>query len=265
MVDTFILTLGMIIPISVIIMFIPEAITFFTAYMDKQVIGSLESVKTVDNRFYILWFLLQQIIPVILLSGIILLIKKRKRIEAGIEQKKQQIYYAIGMIALSGIVPMMISLKQRAFYLSATLPLVAIAIAGFMTPYIMALFNKYPIRQKVNTILTIFGIVALVGTLIFSLTFLNKPVRDKALLSDIKAITKEVPRSETISGEQNLYSVWSLHGYLKRYADINLNKGFKEDYRYYLSEKQSNKPIPEGYKEIDLNLKQYRLFLKELQ
>jgi hypothetical protein len=264
LVDTFILSLALIIPMSIIVMFIPEGFDYFSAYIDKQVIGSLESVQTVDNRFYILWFLLQQIIPILILSGIVLLIKKRKRIETAIDRKKAQLYYAIGMIALSGIVPMMVSLKQRAFYLSATLPLIAIAFAGIMVPYIMALLNKYPVGRKANIIWKLFGITALIVTIILSFTFINKPARDKAMLNDIKTIIKEVPRSETISGEPNLYSVWSLHGYLKRYADINLHKGFNEKYSYFLTGRESSETPPPDYKEIQLNLKNYRLYQKEL-
>ncbi len=264
MVDTFILTLALFIPISIIVMFLPEGVNYFSAYIDKQVIGSLESVQTVDNRFYILWFLLQQIIPILILSGIVLLIKKRKRIETAVDHKRAQLYYAIGLIALSGIVPMMISLKQRAFYLSATLPLLAVALAGIIAPYIISLFNKYPVGRKANNILKIFGLTALIATIVISFTFLHKPARDKAMLHDIRIIVSEVPRSETISGEKELYSVWSLHGYLKRYADINLNKGFKADYRYYLCGKESNNPIPDAYKEVPLNLKQYRLYKNSL-
>ncbi len=260
MVDTFILTIGLIIPISMVVMFIPEGVSYFSGYMDKQVLGSLESVQTVDNRFYILWFLLQQIIPILILSGIVLLIKKRKRIETVVDRKKAQLYYAIGLIALSGIVPMIISLKQRAFYLSATLPLIAIAIAGIMSPYIIVLFNKYPVRQKVNNIMKLSGMTALIVTIIISFTFINKPARDKAMLNDIKTIINKVPRSETISGERKLYSVWSLHGYLKRYADINLYKGFSDQYRYYITDKESRDSIPVDYKEISLNLEKYRLF-----
>jgi hypothetical protein len=260
MVDTFILTIGLIIPISMVVMFIPEGVSYFSAYMDKQVLGSLESVQTVDNRFYILWFLLQQLIAIIILTGIVLLIKKRKRVETLIDHEKAQVYYAIGLIALSGIVPIMVSLKQRAFYLSATLPLIAIAVAGIIAPYIMALLNKYPVRKKANTILKLSGMTALIVTIIISFTFINKPARDKAMLNDIKTIINEIARSETISGERKLYSVWSLHGYLKRYADINLYKGFSVQYRYYITDKESRDSIPVDYKEISLNLEKYRLF-----
>ncbi len=260
MADTFILTLALIIPLSIIAMFIPEGFNYFSAYINKQVITSLESVQTVDSRFYILWFLLQQLIAIIILTGIVLLIKKRKRVETLIDHEKAQVYYAIGLIALSGIVPIMVSLKQRAFYLSATLPLIAIAVAGIIAPYIMALLNKYPVRKKANTILKLSGMTALIVTIIISFTFINKPARDKAMLNDIKTIINEIPRSETISGERKLYSVWSLHGYLKRYADINLYKGFSDQYRYYITDKESRDSIPVDYKEISLNLEKYRLF-----
>ncbi|MCD4773130.1 MAG: glycosyltransferase family 39 protein, partial [Bacteroidales bacterium] len=70
LIDTFVLCIATLAPLLIIYLISPESIDSLTAYFNKQIVGSLKNIQTVDSRFYILWRLFNELIP----AGIILLI-----------------------------------------------------------------------------------------------------------------------------------------------------------------------------------------------
>jgi hypothetical protein len=261
--DTVLLSIATLLPFILIYFFFPQGVEYLKTYFNKQVIGSIETIQTVNSRFFILWALFQQILPVLVVISILLMISKRKKIKIESYNKISNIKYVIAATALSGIVPMMISLKQRGFYITTTLPLVAVASALFIIPLVHQMLNKNVTSSKLNRYLYLSGIFVFIIGIFLSLSFINKPIRDKAMLNDVRKITSVIPEKTCISGERNLYTRWSLHGYLKRYGNIDLNKGYNKTHQFFLTGKNSIVEIPKDFKEVSLKLELYKLYQKK--
>jgi len=227
-------------------------------YIDIQVVDSIETAKTVGSRFAILGAFLGQIIPHFAVLAVIFIIRKirRKSLQFSKETFKKFLFWFL--IGLSGTLPMMISLKQRDFYLITTLPMYALAFAYIFKPYI----SEIRLSLKMKKITVFLGIFILAVSIGLSFYFSGKVGRDKVQISDIKTICEQVPEGEIISICPELRTNWSMYGYLQRYGKINAEVSDKNriligetpcyssyteilsgNFRYKIYEKNTNNPI----------------------
>jgi 4-amino-4-deoxy-L-arabinose transferase-like glycosyltransferase len=262
-IDSAILTTATLLPFVVIYFRIPAGLEYLELYVQKQVLGSIEAAQTVNSRFFILFFLIQQVIPGLLILFGIFIVFRKKKLKLQTEIEDRNIIYVFIATALSGIIPMMISLKQSGFYISSTLPLFAIAFSLFILPYLTLIFENYMKERTKQTGLLFTSVSLLIISIIVSLSFMNKPIRDKELLSDVHKITSIVPKYTSIAGEKVLYANWSLIAYLKRFAGIELQKGIYPKFNYILTEKNPKTEIPDNFKELKADLIAFRLYKKE--
>jgi hypothetical protein len=260
--DTLIVTIACLLPFVFLFFYIPPGLEYLELYIQKQVIASIQIAHTVNSRFFILRFLLQQLIPALVVFFGILMGSKMKNPKPEIDFESRNRSSVFIAIALSGILPIMISLKQSGFYISATLPLLAIALSLYIIPYIRLLFEKFTLSAKKQTGFIFTSGFVLIITIIFSLSFVNKSIRDRDLLSDVRKITAVVPKFTSLAGERVLYANWSLIGYLERYAGIELQKGITPKFKYLLTEINPKTPIPENFKEMNIDLKAFKLYKK---
>ncbi len=101
---------GFLFSFGILFIFFPQAIDSLSIYFHNQVENSIKNVSTVSSRFWILGSLFQQLIPAFLLLIIsILITKKHKEINVSENAK------VVLSVGLSGVLPILISLKQRDF------------------------------------------------------------------------------------------------------------------------------------------------------
>lgn len=67
-IDTSVLFFSALLPLIVLYFAVPESIDNILAYINKQVVGSVQNVQTVETRFFILIRLFLELIPMFLLS-----------------------------------------------------------------------------------------------------------------------------------------------------------------------------------------------------
>ena len=256
LVDTFLLVSFTILPVILMFIISEEAKDSLFQYFNKQVVGSLENVKTVNSRFFIVGSMLKEmIIPVIFIVVLTIIAKVKKlRIKFNNTYLKNSLFFFL--IALSGILPMMISLKQRNFYIVPALPFLAIS-GGYFLKNLINLFPGFISFFNKKFFLPLsFGLLVVSIMMIF--IFAGKAGRDKELLHDVYNIVNVVPENENILICKTSYSNWSLHAYMQRYGKLSISD--KTDSKYFLSENHCFSDT--GYQKINIDLKHFVLYKK---
>ncbi len=257
--DSFALIIFTVLPFLIMVLVSEDAELFFIHYFNDQILGSLNHVQTVDNHFFIVKsFLNMFIIPLGIGLFLIILLKiKKRKILFETDVLKNFVFFFL--IALAGILPIMISLKQRSFYIVPALPFLAVSAAFILN----ALLNQFP--KLVNFFGKSFfyrlsyGLSVLSIVLIF--IFVGKTGRDRDTLHDVRILVKEIPEKSNVRISKNMHSSWALYAYMQRYGYISLSDTIRS--QYYLTDDLNFNQS--GYKKINLDLKKYKLFLKDYE
>jgi hypothetical protein len=203
--------------LAIYFLVIPEAWQNFLLYVNKQVVGSLERVQTVSTRFQIVFdYLAGVAVPGLILLIFYLLVRKKF-----IPTKNQHNSIALGLLlfSLCGVLPIMISLKQRGFYILTVYPFVAIALAALVIAY----YKPWAESLKGKKTYVIFSGVALAISLALVLNAANSKGRDADLREDILAVSKFIAEGEVIACQPDLFQNWGLHAYLHRLSKVSMH------------------------------------------
>jgi len=250
-IDSSILITSTILPFLLMFYIQPESLDSLIAYFNKQVIGSINNITTVDSRFQIIINLLNDLIPAFIIALFIYYFSKKKQFSIN---KYALILIAIG---LSGVVPMMISLKQSSFYTMTTFPLFSLAFALLLKDHTSFLTSKFNSKR-----IKLIGIILI--TIGLSSTIINsfRIGREKGLVKDLHVLVNIIPESSTISINDNMNNDWKLHAYFARYANISLAK--KSNYKgdFLLTYKGKSDKIS-NYKIVDIELNEFYLYKKQ--
>jgi len=251
--DSALMLIGLLFPFAVLYLFVPEGIDSLTIYFHNQVENSIKNVSTVSSRFWIVGSLIQQLIPAFVLVVITL-------VTAG---KVKRYYFskkaiAILAVGLSGVLPILISLKQRDFYIIGAYPFFAIVLAMFMAPLLKNTLSKLEEKAKFKNGLKVFSFALLFVSLTITFFQFGRTGRDKSLVNDVKKISKLIQPNSILFTSSELASDWALKGYFARYSSIGLStdRDLKSD--YLIKEKQIKE---EGFTEVNgLKLEQLVLY-----
>jgi 4-amino-4-deoxy-L-arabinose transferase-like glycosyltransferase len=251
----FILILSVCIPVITLLYTNAKAYYFTQQYLNEQVIKSLErKITTVDSQFFILQrFAGEIILPLILVLLIVLFSRKMKQqVESQPQFKMILLFIAIGF---SGILPVMISMKQSGFYILSTYPLFALGFALFISGRMDYLLEK--LNDK-KVFMQIFSVVVFTGGLCMAYIQLNNKGKDELLFADMQHIVTVVQQEKNISICPQMHESWTVRGYYKRYHSINLD--FLENTNYYLIDSSVCTEVPENYQRVELPTQRYHLF-----
>jgi 4-amino-4-deoxy-L-arabinose transferase-like glycosyltransferase len=237
---------------------IPQAESAINSYIQRQVIGSLSNIQTVDNRLYILGRIFMELSPLLLASALIILISIRKKI-AWKENYKKSFYYLL--IGLSASMPIMVSMKQSGFYAVPAFPFLVLALSFLISPFIHHYYLKWETKKPWFKTLKILSILLFLAALISTAYFINKPLRDKHKIEDVHAITQEIENNNSLFIEDGLYSDWSLHGYFYRYHSISLHTVDAQSGDFYIQDKTSE--ADSTYVLVNTNFHSYNLYQKK--
>jgi len=228
--DQFLLILATAIPLG-FLWSLPEASSeFLNSYFQNQIRNSLESVITVEHRTYIFTKYLELLIVPAVHSGVLLFLAKR------LSGKWSVDFYAalpFILVSLAGVIPVMASLKQRAFYINAVFPISSIALALLILPAVIQLFDSKATRIRLKHFSKWTGAAMLVASIAVAIFFWGKPGRENDPIEALHETFSIVPHGSTIGIHKDLNSRHLLHAYFIRYAGIHLNAD-SADYRFYL-------------------------------
>lgn len=258
--DTFLVLVGLTLPSLAIYLFFPEGAESLTRYFNKQVVGSLQNVQTVDSRFWIIGRLFSEYIPVLILV-ILAFVFTRKHVFKTPHKKWIFIFLALG---LSGVLPIMISLKQSGFYMLAAFPMVSIALALWVQPRVYYLFKKVDMKKRGFQLFKYITLGLFLTSIALLIVNSQRVGRDLDRVSDVRAIAEVVGDQSIINIEQSLFQEWSLHGYFFRYNEISLDTKMEENRPYLLLRKTTdNQPFLTDYEPIQLSLNSFQLLVRK--
>ncbi len=228
--------------------------SFKQYYHDRiEATFNIASTATTQSHFSLLWRLPMELILPILLAFLCFIKSKNS------ESRNKKLILSFFLLGLSGILPLMVTLEQRRFYLLTGLPFITTALAILAAPYALSLSGKLLQSVRTISILKMISLVLISITLISTIALAGKPKRDRNMLQDVQMIGKKCGEKAIISVPYEVFSIWSFQVYLNRYFKIALS--VNEENKYYISKKTSPK-IPEGYLPVALNTMEFNLFEK---
>ncbi len=224
--------------------------TNLAGYMEAQVLPALEGKReiTTDNRFAIVGkFFLEGLLSFLLIG---IAFAKRKKF------KISPVSIFFFLMALSASLPMIVSLKQRSYYLVPAFPFLAMAAAVAILPFaesILARINPAALRKARITGLTVIGMTVVIAAVKF-----GKYSRNEDLIRDAELLAEEFPRGTVFSTSGQDWENWGFHAALARAS----GQGLDMDHRleFYLT--KSDNALPEGYEVVETSLRQMKLYRK---
>jgi 4-amino-4-deoxy-L-arabinose transferase-like glycosyltransferase len=229
LVHTVLFVLATALPALLYVWLVPDATLMTQLYIQKQVVGSIQSVVTVTSRFFILGdFFLKILLPTLVVA-VFYFLAKRSKSQISFAKGNNRLALVLFITALCGVLPIMISLKQRSFYIVSVYPFVALAISALAYPF----FEKMNIWLQTKRALTIaVGMFALAISTIFALITFGVG-RDQVLRRDVAAVQSFTGAGAVLKCDTATHLSESIiHAYLQR--DGRLSMGMAAESNYFL-------------------------------
>ncbi len=222
-IDSLILLVAVAVFTGIMFLVCPGSFGYIKDYIRLQVIGGGLHEATASSRFYIVFALLQQLFVTCALALVLVICKTKSKVNSKIFEfpPDKAWFYVFLIMGLVGVLPIMVSMKQRDFYMLAALPFFALA-CGHITLSMLTL-GLPNIKPQVRQWMTLgAGCVVLLG-LVLNVVHIGKYGRDEALIEEVKQKIAEVGDNSIIEISQKEYIQWAKHAYYMRYGKISLN------------------------------------------
>lgn len=259
--DTAVMIISTAIPLLMLILIFPAAKLSLFKYIDNQVINSIRNVVTVSSRFDILKRLISEIVPV---AGLCLLIVIGHRLRKspyviGKENiRKCLLFICLG---LTGVLPIMISMKQSGFYILPVYPYFSMGFAILIYPFIDSLLQKLNFESKGFLVFKILAYGLFIFGFTLSIASSGGYSRDKEKIKDTYEILEVVPKGSIININPEMYEDWSLHAYYARFKNVSLDQDLKSKREYLLIKNEFYSDTLIGnYKKVEVNTTAYQLY-----
>jgi 4-amino-4-deoxy-L-arabinose transferase-like glycosyltransferase len=247
-----------VLPLLLLLMLSPSAAHYLTSYFNNQVMGSIQNVATVDSRFAIFWEFLQHILLPLGVAILIISFAAIKKIPLKITKERKTILLFFALIIFSGIFPIIISLKQRGFYILTVYPFFAIALSTYLFPLLQLIKNQIVMPKAGRIAFTSLTLVMVVASIVISVISSGRVGRDNELIEDVHTVANLSGSNTTISISPAIREDWSVSSYFMRYHKISLDTG-TSPHAYFLTNPMDTIDT-QSYKEIPLILNKYRLY-----
>jgi hypothetical protein len=247
-----------------VVLLFPSAWLSLHKYIDHQVINSLRNIVTVDSRFDIVKRLFFELTPAAVLC-ILLLVWTRIRKSVAVLMKenikKAMVFVSLG---LTGVFPIMISMKQSGFYIISVYPFFAIGAGILVYPVIDSLFIKMNYESKWFLIFKWIGYGLFFAGIVLSLYFHNRFSRDNIKIKETYMILAEIPQGSIININPDMFEDWSLHAYFARFKNVSLDPDLENNREYLLIKNEYNSDtLNSRYEMIKINTTEYKLYRKK--
>ena len=257
-VGTLAMAAGLAAPLALLWFCVPDAQEFLRKYFENQIVGGMQTQVT--ERTYIVTTLLSHGATVLVPAAALALWGWLHK-EAAWRPTRDS-WRRFGLVfalALCGTLPMMVSTKQRAFYLLTVFPFVALAVAALFEPLARHAERRVE-RGERRVLLPVVTMVVLLAAVITNALHYGKPGRDKAMLHDMDVMAAEVHDGELVALAPELASNNSLHGYWYFYHRVTLDANAQ--HRHLIA---ADDVADTTYIEVPLPTEEYHLYrlLKE--
>lgn len=257
--------------IFVAILVSPDIYHHLYNYLHHQLIGGVLHVQTVTSHFYILYVLLLQGFIPLMLTAIICIIRLKSRPfyrylffwrhtkKLTAEQiERSRLGWFFLAVGVSGILPIMLGLKQQDFYIVPTLPFFAIAMACLLYNLIEDWLER--INKTAKRVLAAMAVILFGSGLLLNINSLNKINSNQVLLNDMRQILPYLSHGEVISVTDEVMSADEVAEYFYRYKSVTFDT---IDSHEHLLSMYAQPETPSGdsyFKQMSLPTQQYKLF-----
>lgn len=232
---------GVLLPLAVIALAVPESRGYFENYMQLQVLAGWSQGEV--HRWQIIVDFLRNTAIVIGLVLLVVIVNK------GVGQKPSREQWAMWALVACAVLPMMVSTRQREFYLLTAMPMVAV---------LLALLIEEPVARwiKPNMWLKYIALVLLLGAVALNVVRFGNEGRDAQLQRDMKVIAPQLGRGEMVTVPTPLYFDYKLQGYYYRECRVSLDDQHR--HRHLLT--TTDYSPDSAYREVPLPTEQYHLY-----
>lgn len=256
---TLVLVGATVLPMIIILLTSSEASHYLTSYFENQVVGSIQNASTVNNRFAIFWEFLQHILLPLGVTVLLVAIAFLKKIPFKITRERKMLVLFFLLLIFSGIFPIIISLKQRGFYILTVYPFFAIALSTYLFPLIQQFKNRIALPKAMRIAFSSLTIAMVVSSIFISIIFSGKVGRDNSLIEDVHAVAKVTGNNTTIAISPAIRVDWSVSSYFMRYYKISLDAVRTSSHTYLLTKPLD--PIDtQVYEKHPINLNDYHFY-----
>jgi len=222
-IDSLILLVSIAVFAGIMFLVCPGSFGYIKDYIRLQVIGGGLHEATASSRFYIVFALLQQLMIPYVIAMALVICKARSKVNNKVFEfpPDKAWFYVFLIMGLVGVLPIMVSVKQRDFYMLAALPFFALA-CGHITLSMLTLWLP-KITPKVRGWMTLgAGCLVLLGV-VLNVVHIGKYGRDEALIEEVKQRIAEYEGNNVIEITPEEYTQWAKHAYFMRYGKISLS------------------------------------------
>lgn len=232
---------GLLLPLVAIAFAVPEARVYFSNYIQHQVMAGWSQDEV--HRWQILVYFLRS--TAIALGVVLIVVVVGK----GVGQKPIREHWAMWVLVACAVLPMMVSTRQREFYLLTAMPMVAV---------LLALLTEEPVARwiKPTKVLTYIALALLLGAVILNVVRFGSEGRDVQLQRDMKIIATQLKRGEMVTVPTPLYFDYKLQGYYYRECRVSLYD--RHRHRHLLT--TADYPVDSCYREVPIPTAEYRLY-----
>ncbi len=236
-------------PFILLSLIYPESYYYLNDYFHVQVENSLRNVQTVDSRFWIVSKLLKELITPGILMVLIYLICKFFKIQNTKVEHKELVLILLAL-ALSGVLPIVISLKQSGFYFIPALSIFSLAFALLIKDEVEIIYGKIKIRSIGFKLFTLISITGIFIGIFIAINNYDKNGRDHEKINDISIISSVVGKKSILDVSPSVRKDWATLAYFYRYHKISLQSEEIPKNDFYLSLK-TNELNLDAYRKID--------------
>jgi 4-amino-4-deoxy-L-arabinose transferase-like glycosyltransferase len=222
-IDSLILLVSIAVFAGIMFLVCPGSFGYIKDYIRLQVIGGGLHEATASSRFYIVFALLQQLMIPYVIAMALVICKARSKVNNKVFEfpPDKAWFYVFLIMGLVGVLPIMVSVKQRDFYMLAALPFFALA-CGHITLSMLTLWLP-KISPKVRRWMTLGASCIVLLGLVLNVVHIGKYGRDEALIEEVKQKITESEGNNVIEISQEEYTQWAKHAYYMRYGKISLS------------------------------------------
>lgn len=212
----------------------PDSTLFLKLYFQEQIINSVEQRVTVSSRFQVL---IDYFSNIIIALVIVVLVLFRFKFKPYHDELKQG--WMLFCIALSGVVPIMISMKQSEFYSLPAMPITAVALAFVAAPYLQNTLDKiytFSFLKPLSIALVTLGVAS-------SVYFKDTVFRDEELLNDFEQIYALLEEQNVLQVNENNFTDWKAFAYFYRFHKVSLGSNPQGPYFMVSAQNTNNKEV----------------------
>ena len=243
---------GLAVPLVLLWFCVPDAQEFLHKYFDNQIVGGMQTQVT--ERTYIVKTLFSHtavvLVPVAALALWGWLHKGAAWRPTRDSWRRAGLMFAL---VLCGTLPMMVSTKQRAFYLLTVFPFVALAVASLFEPLERHVERRVE-SGKWRTVMSVVTVAVMLVAVTTNAMHCGKPGRDSAMLHDMDVMATVVHDGSTVTITPELTYIYRLHGYWYFYHRVSLDP--HAQYRHLVS---TTGAVDSTYREVPLPTEEYKL------